>query len=340
MQPRPRSAEMATNAILVLSRADVLELLSLRDCIDAVERAFRLHSEGRTLGPGVLSVPAEGGGFHIKAAGLVGEPSYFAAKTNANFPANPQRFGLPTIQGMVVLAHAGTGQPLAVIESGSVTALRTAAATGVAAKFLARRDARTATIVGCGVQGEMQLAALAAVLPLQRAHVVDLDHVRAESLATRARASLGFDVQPAKDLPEALRESDVCVTCTPARRAFLMAADVTPGTFIAAVGADAHGKQELEPALLISATVVVDVLAQCAEIGELQHVLSGGLMAREQVHAELGDVVAGRRPGRTRPDEITIFDSSGTALQDVAAAVAVYEKARLTGRGREVTLDG
>jgi alanine dehydrogenase len=327
-------------SILVLSRGDVLDLLSLRDCIDAVERAFRLHAEGRTLGPGVLSVPAADGGFHIKAAGLVGERSYFAAKTNANFPANPGRFGLPTIQGMVVLADAETGEPLAVIESGSVTALRTGAATGVAAKFLARRDACTATIVGCGIQGEMQLAAIAAVLPLQQAWVLDIEHARAEGMAVRAQASLGFEVQAVKDLREALRGSDVCVTCTPARRAVVAASDVAPGTFIAAVGADAIGKQELEPALMASSTVVVDVLAQCSEIGELQHVLAAGLMTRGQVHAELSDVVAGRRPGRTRSDEITIFDSSGTALQDVAAAIAVYEKARATGRGTEVSLHG
>jgi ornithine cyclodeaminase/alanine dehydrogenase-like protein (mu-crystallin family) len=327
-------------SILVLSRTDVLDLLSLPGCIGAVEDAFRCHAEGRTLGPGVLSVPAVDGGFHIKAAGLVGDRSYFAAKTNANFPANPRRRGLPTIQGMVVLADVDSGEPLAVIESGSVTALRTAAATGVAARFLARPEARTATIVGCGVQGEMQLAAIAAVLPLRQAWVLDVDHARAESLATRARAGLGLEVHAARDLRQALRSSEVCVTCTPARRAFVGATDVAPGTFIAAVGADAPGKQELEPALVAGSTVVVDVLAQCAEIGELQHVLAAGLMRREDVHAELGEVVAGRRPGRTHPDEITIFDSSGTALQDVAAAIAVYDTARATGRGTEVSLDG
>jgi ornithine cyclodeaminase/alanine dehydrogenase-like protein (mu-crystallin family) len=326
--------------LIVLSRGDVLDLLTLHDCIRAVERAFRLHAEGRTLGPGVLGVPAADGGFHIKAAGLVGERSYFAAKTNANFPENPRRFGLPTIQGTIVLADASTGAPLAIIESGSVTALRTGAATAVAAKFLARRDARTATIVGCGVQGELQLAAIAAVLPLERAWVLDTDYERAASMAARATASLGLRVEAAKDLRAALRESDVCVTCTPARRAFVTTGDVRPGTFIAAVGADNRGKQELEPALVVSATLVVDVLEQCAEIGELQHVLAAGLMTRAQVHAELADVVVGRRPGRTRDDEITVFDSSGTALQDVAAAVAVYEKARATGRGTEVKLDG
>jgi alanine dehydrogenase len=324
---------------LILSRRDVLDLLTLRDCIDAVEHAFRLHADGRTFGPGVLGVPAVDGGFHIKAAGLRGERSYFAAKTNANFPDNARRFGLPTIQGTVVLADANTGEPLAVMDSASVTALRTGAATAVAAKFLARGEARVATIVGCGVQGEIQLAALAAVLPLRRAWVLDSDHTRAEGLAGRAGARLGFHVEAGKDLRAALRESDVCVTCTSSRRAFLVATDVAPGTFIAAVGADNRGKQELEPTLVASATLVVDVLEQCAEIGELQHALAAGLITREQVHAELADVVVGRRPGRTRADEITIFDSSGTALQDVAAAVVVYEKARAAGRGLEVRLD-
>jgi alanine dehydrogenase len=333
-------ADSRSTSTLILSRRDVLDLLTLRECIDAVERAFLLHAEGRSLGPGVLAVHAADGGFHIKAAGLVGERSYFAAKTNANFPDNPRRFGLPTIQGTVVLADARTGEPLAVIDSGSVTALRTGAATAVAAKFLARPDARTATIVGCGVQGEIQLAAIAAVLSLQRAWVLDTDQARAERLAARASDSLGLHVEASKDLHAAFRASDVCVTCTPACRAFVTAADVAPGTFIAAVGADNPVKQELDPALVASTTLVVDVLDQCAEIGELHHVLAAGLMTREQVHAELADVVAGRRPGRTRRDEVTIFDSSGTALEDVAAAIAVYEKARATGRGTEVKLDG
>ena len=303
-----------------------------------MEKAFRLHAEGRTLGPGVLSVPATDGGFHVKAAGLLGERSYFAAKTNGNFPGNPGRFGLPTIQGLVVLADAETGEPHAVLESGSVTALRTGAATGVAARRLARADARTITIVGCGIQGELQLAAVAAVLPLERAWVLDVDPARAEALAERGRVRLGLDVEATDDLRKALGDSDVCVTCTPSRQALVMAEDVRAGTFLAAVGADAHGKQELDPRLMASSTVVVDVLEQCVEIGELQHAVAAGLMTLRQVHAELAEVVVGRRPGRTRPEEITIFDSSGTALQDVAAAAAVYEKARRSGRGREVTL--
>ena len=323
----------------ILSRRQVLELVSLRECIAAVEEAFRLHADGRTLGPGVLGIPATRGGFHIKAAGLVAPRSYFAAKTNANFPDNPRRFGLPTIRGTVVLADAETGEPLAMMDSGSVTALRTGAATAVAAKYLARPDARSATIVGCGVQGGMQLAAIAAVLPLEHAWVLDTDPTRATELAARAVADLGIRVSVAPDLHAALGESDVCVTCTPSRRAFVFRDDVASGAFISAVGADSEGKQELEPALVASATLVVDVLEQCAEIGELQHALAAGLMTREGVHAELSDVVTGRRPGRTRDDEITVFDSSGTALQDVAAAALVYEKALASGCGTEVSLD-
>ena len=324
---------------LILSRTDVFDLLSLPECIDAVDRAFRLHAEGRTLGPGVLSVHASGGGFHIKAAGLVGERSYFAAKTNANFSDNPRRWGLPTIQGTIVLADAENGTPLAIMESGSVTALRTGAATALAAKYLARPDSRTATVVGCGVQGELQLAAICAALPLRRIMLVDLDHARAEDLAARAAVRHGVETEAVKDVRAAVRDSDVCVTCTTSRRAFLQARDIAAGTFIAAVGADNPEKQELEPSLLASATLVVDVLHQCAEIGELHHALAAGLLTRESVHAELADVVSGRRPGRTRQDEVTIFDSSGTALQDVAAAVAVYEKARASGRGTVVKLD-
>jgi alanine dehydrogenase len=146
-------------------------------------------------------------------------------------------------------------------------------------------------------------------------------------------------VEVTSDLRDALRRSDLCVTCTPARRAFLAKADVPAGMFVAAVGADSQGKQELDPALVASATLVVDVLEQCAEIGELQHALAAGLMTRAQVHAELADVVTGRRAGRTRADEVTVFDSSGTALEDVAAAAAVYERARTTGTGIEVALD-
>ncbi|MEO8349504.1 MAG: ornithine cyclodeaminase family protein, partial [Acidobacteriota bacterium] len=149
-----------------------------------------------------------------------------------------------------------------------------------------------------------------------------------------------FAVQAAENLSAAVRDSDVVVTCTPARGALFPAEDVRPGTFLAAVGADSHGKQELDPRILARAKVVVDSLDQCAEIGELQHAIAAGLLSRDDVHAELADVLDDRKPGRTSDGEITLFDSTGTALEDVAAAVAVYEKAVAAARGTRFAFGG
>ena len=326
--------------VLVLGRSDVAALLGLSECIAAVEEAFRREAEGRTLPAGVLSIPATGGGFHVKAAGVRGERSFFAAKVNANFAGNRERYGLPTIQGVIVFCDAERGSPLAVLDSAEITVLRTAAATGVAARHLARADSTVATVCGCGRQGRAQLAALAEVLPLKRAYAFDADPAAAARYGTEMSAALGFPVEAAGDLAAAARRSDVVVTCTPSRSPLLLPDDVRPGTFVAAVGADSPDKQELHPGLLARSRVVVDVLAQCAEMGDLHHALAAGVLARGDVHAELAEVVAGRKPGRVAPDETFVFDSTGTALEDVAAAAAVYEKAVARGRGLSVDLAG
>jgi alanine dehydrogenase len=322
----------------ILTRADVRALLGWDDCIAAVERGFRLHAEGRSLPPGVLGVRAPEGGFHIKAAGLDLGRLYFAAKTNANFSDNPRRHGLPAIQGVIVLCDGADGRPLAVMDSIEVTIRRTAAATAVAARHLARVDARTVAVCGCGNQGRAQLRALSRVLRLERVQAFDADPAVARAYAQEMAGELGLDVRPAASPQAAAAESDVVLTCTPSRKAFLSRADVRPGTFIAAVGADSADKQELAPDLMAGATVVTDVLEQCAAIGDLHHALEAGAMSREDVHAELSELVTGRMPGRRRDDEITIFDSTGTALQDVAAAALVYERAVAEGTGLGVAL--
>jgi len=331
-------AEMSAPRVLVLSRSDVAELLGLSECIAAVEDAFRRQAEGRTLPAGVLSIPVDGGGFHVKAAGLRGERAFFAAKVSANFAGNRERFGLPTIQGVIVFCDAERGSPLAVLDAAEITVLRTAAATAVAARHLARRDSAVATICGCGRQGRAQIAALSGVLPLMRAYACDARNGAAEQFASEMSGTLGFPVEAAPDLAVAVRRSDVVVTCTPSRSPLLFADDVRPGSFVAAVGADSPDKQELHPGVLARSRVVVDVLAQCAEMGDLHHALVAGALARGDVHAELAEVVAGRKPGRTTADETFVFDSTGTALEDVAAAAAVYEKAVAGGRGLPVDL--
>jgi len=319
---------------LILSRNDIAELLTIDECIGAVEQAFRLHAQGKSLPPGVLSIPAKDGGFHIKAAGLDLGKLYVAVKVNGNFFFNKQRFGMPNIQGVIILCDGENGYPLAVMDSIEITIVRTGAATAVAARYLARPDSSTATICGCGNQGRIQLRALLRVLPIARVHAFDLDKREAIRFADEVSSDLGIDIDAITDLELSIRQSDVVVTCTPSRQSFLQKEWISPGTFVAAVGADSPDKQELEPELLATNRVVVDVLEQCATIGELHHAIEKGLTRRDSGHTELGDVVAGRAPGRTSQDEIIIFDSTGTALQDVAAAVVVYEKAQRTGKGR------
>ena len=314
------------------------QLLGIDECTDAVEQAFRWHAEGLTVPPEVLGVHVPGGGFHIKTAGMRGKRAVFAAKVNANFPGNPARRDLPTIQGVIVLFDLDSGQPLAVLDSIALTSLRTAAATAVAARYLARQDASVATICGCGEQGRSQLRALSRVRGLETVFAFDMVRDACERYAKEMSSELSLDVRAVDDLPNATRRSDIIVTCTTADRFIIHQCHVSAGAFVAGVGADNPHKQELDPALLATSTVVTDILEQCATMGDLHHAIDAGVMSRADVYAELGEIVASRKAGRRSADEIIVFDSTGTALQDVAAAALVYEKAMAAGAGTRVAL--
>jgi len=320
---------------LLLTRTDVRSLLGVDACFDAVERAFRLLGSGAAAAPGVLGVPNATGGFHIKAGVLRLGRDYFAAKINGNFAGN-DALGMPRIQGIVVLADAATGSPLAVIDSMEITRLRTAAATAVAARLLAREDAATLTICGCGEQAAAQVHAVARVRRLRTVLAHDVVTERATALAQQLACALAVDAVATDDLLAATRASEIVVTCTPSRRPLISLEHVKPGAFVAGVGADSEDKHELDPELLRGATVVTDVREQCARIGDLHHAVARGVMRVEDVHADLGDIVAGRVRGRASRDEICVFDSTGMALQDIAAAAVVYERAASDPRARSV----
>jgi ornithine cyclodeaminase/alanine dehydrogenase-like protein (mu-crystallin family) len=326
-----------TMAALILTRQDVSSLVTLDDAITAVEQAFRMHGDGQAGDPAVLGVHAAGGGFHVKAATLALARPYFAAKLNANFPANRDR-GLRTIQGVISLCDAETGELLALMDSIEITILRTGAATAVAARHLSPARAHVMTVVGCGNQGRVSILAIARVRPIEAAFVWDVDPLRAESLASELASGTGPRVSAIRDWREAARRSDLIVTCTPSTRAFLGTADVRPGAFVAAVGADNPGKQEIEPSLMQSAAVVTDITAQCAAIGDLHHAIAAGVMAAADVRGELGAIVSGRQPGRTDDRDVVVFDSTGTALQDVAVAALAYERAVHAGAGTSIDL--
>jgi ornithine cyclodeaminase/alanine dehydrogenase len=325
-----------TESTLLLTRSDVAALLTIDDYIASIERVFKLYGEGKTGAPGILGVHAPNGGFHIKAGMLDLDQSFFAAKINANFPQNATRFGLPLIQGVIVLCNAENGLPLAVMDSIEITIQRTGAATAVAAKYLARKESKSLTVCGCGNQGRISVQAISKVFPIDTVFAFDIDSNRAAEFAEEV--SHDFQVIVTDDVNGAVSKSDLIVTCTPSNKYFLGRESVRAGTFIAAVGADNESKQELDPSLLAENTTIVDVLDQSAAIGELHHALEAGLMARSDVRAELGEVVAGIKPGRTSADEIIVFDSTGMALQDVIAAVMVYERAKQLKVGKLVDL--
>jgi alanine dehydrogenase len=320
---------------LLLSRHEIASLLTLEDCIDAVEDAFKGHAQGKSLGTGILHMDAPDGEFHIKAGGLSEPSAYFALKANAGFFKNKERYGLPNIQGLILLYSADNGYPLAVLDSLGITVKRTGAATAVAAKYFARPDSKCAAICGCGTQGRIQLRALAKVLQLESVLAYSIIEGEAEQFASEMIAELGISIEPAQTVEAAVAACDVCVTCTPARHFFLQREFVNPGTFVAAVGADSPEKQEIDPQLIADSTLVVDLLEQSAVVGELHHAIDAGLMTEANVHAELGDVIAGKATGRTSADEITVFDSTGTALQDTAAAILAYERALSGGLGQK-----
>jgi len=318
---------MNSETVLFLSSRDVRELLTIDECTAAVEQAFRLQGEGKTLPPAVVSVHVPNGAFHIKAGVLSLSRNYFAAKVNANFPDNPARFALPTIQGLVILSDADNGAPLAIVDSADITALRTAAATAVAAKYLARTGSGVVTICGCGTQGRAQLAALRTVFPLRSVFAYDKNSQQAKVFADELSAELNLPITASSDLAGSVRLSDICVTCTTSHEPLIGETSVHPGLFIAAVGADNPHKQEIDTVVMATSKIVCDVIGQCATMGDLHHALSAGVVKAEQVHGELGDIVARRKPGRESAEEVIVFDSTGMALQDVAATALTYEKA-------------
>jgi len=307
----------------LLAASEVERVLPPEVCIAAVADALRQHALGKVPEPGILGMHEGAGSFHLKAGFLRVEGKlYFAAKLNANFPANPDR-GLPTIQGAVLLSDAESGAPLAIMDSIPITSLRTAAASAVAARLLARRQCDTVLLCGCGGQARAQLEALLCVRKPNRVLAYDADREKAAQFAKL----FGERVVVAPELAAAARSSEIIITCTTASRYFLTREMIRPGTFIAAVGADNENKQEIEPQLMAESKVVTDSTEQARKIGDLHHAITEGAMSVDAVHAQLGEVVAGLKPGRQNDDETIIFDSTGTGLQDVAAAIAAYHAA-------------
>jgi ornithine cyclodeaminase/alanine dehydrogenase-like protein (mu-crystallin family) len=322
---------------LILDRPTIAALMVPRDYLAAVETGFLCYAQGRAEAPAPMHIAGTGGGFHAKGARVLLDRAYVALKLNANFPGNPRDHALPTIQGVIVLCDGSDGSVLALMDSIEVTLRRTAAASALAARRLARKDADCIAVCGCGAQGRAQLAALAEVLAVRRAFAWDIDRHAALQFSREMSAALRVDVTPVEEAHEATLQSGVIVTATPARAPFLTRDMVAEGAFIAAVGADSPEKSELAGDLMSAATIVVDLVAQAAAMGDLHHAIDAGLLTAADVYAEMGELLVGSKPGRTSEDQIIVFDSTGTAIQDAASAVWIWRRAVADNAGSRFT---
>ena len=317
--------------ITLLSEADLRGLVALDiDAIDVVENAFRTLAAGGVVMPPILSMsiaPANGE-VDVKTAYVPGLPA-FAIKVSPGFFDNP-KLGLPSTSGLMMLLSSRTGQVEALLlDNGYLTDVRTAAAGAVAARHLARADATRAAILGAGMQARLQLAALCLVRPIARAAIWARDPNKAETAARELSASLGIEVSPAETAEGAVKAADVIVTTTPATRPIVRADWLVPGQHVTAMGSDQHGKSELDPACLARADLYVpDRLSQTRILGELRAAIAAGLVPADRHYPELGELVAGKAPGRATPDQITIADLTGTGVQDTAIANHALARAR------------
>jgi ornithine cyclodeaminase/alanine dehydrogenase-like protein (mu-crystallin family) len=331
--------EVGMNAppVLLLSRTAITGLATTRDYLAAMQAAFADLASGRFEVPQVGHVPGVGGMFHIKGAQRGGSPSLAAIKVNGNFPGNVTQRQLPTIQGFVALLDAECGCVLALMDSIEITARRTAAATALAAKYLANSGSRKLAMIGCGVQARYHVEALLDVAPIQTIAFCDPRDDAANAFASRMR-ELGLQARRASDLRSAVRSADIVVTVTTSTRPLLGLADVGPGTFVAGVGADNPAKHELAPDLLQASRVVVDSLAQASTMGDLHHAIEAGVMRAEDVHGELAQLVARQVGGRGNDDDRWVFDSTGLSIQDLAAAAMIHERALAAGSVPQIEL--
>jgi ornithine cyclodeaminase len=329
--------------VLILREPEIRSLLDPNVCIEAMERAFAAYSTGQAQIPSViqLDVPENHGEIHVKAGHVEGWP-YYAVKIASGFLDNP-KFGLAANDGMVVVFDAHTGAPAAfLLDNGFITDLRTGAAGAVAGKFLARKKVEAVAVIGTGGQARYQVEMLALVRRFAEVRIWGRDPDKARACAadlgkSRGIAACHFAV--AGSVQESVEGADIVITATASCEPLLRAHWLKAGVTVITVGSDAPAKQELDVDVLARADkIVADSLPQCLRLGEIHHAVECGAIAKEKVYAELGEITAGRKPGRTSDDEIIVCDLTGVGVQDVAAAALVMERAKKAGVGQKISI--
>ena len=337
--------------LLILSEQDVRQLFTLTDALEAVEGAYRQKAEGTGIAwpmvyaefdPGAADMDIRAG--DLRASGV------FGLKLTSWFSQNPQH-DLPEIYGTTLICSDTTGEPLALLNASAITGLRTGAAGALGLKWLGRRNARTLVVAGAGAQSTFQVAAALVAVPTldtvlvwdpvsPTAPVERVERMRDEvaGLLADCNAERVYRIEAVANGEQAVRGADAVVTITPARTPIIQDEWVRPGTHLSCVGADMPGKQEVASAIHARARLFADDIEQSVTSGELEIPCAEGAISRGSFAGELGQVIAGMVPGRTSDDEVTVFDTSGIAVQDLASSSVIYERARTQGIGTYVEL--
>jgi alanine dehydrogenase len=320
---------MASNCkippVYIVSRVVVETILCMNDTLPIIERVFRLRAEGHVLMPPklYLNLPQFQGDFRAMPAYV---DDNAGMKWVSGYPNN-HRYNLPGVMATIILCDPQTGRPLAIMDGTYITSLRTGATGGIAAKYLARKNASVIGMIGAGVQARTQLLALQCILPhISEVKAYDKLPETSHKFAADMAEHLGPSRIRSVATVAAAADADIIVTTTPSREPVLLKEHIRPGTHINAIGADGPGKQELDPAILKAARVVVDDMEQAAHGGEINVPLSEGYFHLDEIHGTLGEIIAGRKKGREKEDEITVFDSTGLAFQDIVCARLVYDR--------------
>jgi len=321
--------------MIVISEREARELVGVEQAIAVVEQAFAAMARGQAGNYPVVreTVGHRDAVFGVKA-GCDRSLPLLGLKAGGYWPHNAKA-GASNHQSTTVLFDPDTGQAMALVSANYLTGVRTGAASAIATRYLARADAAVLGIIGAGVQAHHQVRATLAVRPIRAVHAWDPAAANLEALGRTVR-DLGLTFTAERGCREVAQQADVLVTVTPSQQALVQDGWVRPGTHINAMGADTRGKQELDPRLVASAALFVDEAAQAMSIGECQHACAAGLIGEASVRASLGAVVAQLAPGRRSAGEITLFDGTGVALQDLAVAELAVREARRRGAGTSV----
>jgi ornithine cyclodeaminase/alanine dehydrogenase len=323
---------------LILTRKDVVEVLSMKDCMDVVEKAFVEMVNGTADLP--LRIPIKSpDGLSLYMPAYLQKMKALACKVVAIYKDNPNRFNLPTTIGKVLLQNPENGEVICIMDGGYLTAIRTGAASGVATKYLAREGKDlTAGIFGAGVQAKTQLWALAEARTLNHAFVYDKDGDAARKFAAEMSSKLGIKVDATDSIPDILA-TDIIVTATSSPTPLFDGNLVKPGTHINGIGSHTPNARELDTETIKRSKFIGDSKEACfKEAGDIMIPLQEGAIQETHFYAELGEIITGRKPGRLNDDEITLFKSNGLAIQDAATAKLVYDKAKEMGVGKEIDL--